>query len=236
MVQFQVGPPFNICVIKYIPVPLDQHDQLLGTEFSKNFTIEMREYYAPFIRKGRKIQLAKETWEYGVADSIPGAEWLGSGNNVVDVRAPQLDMDVKGLSVAKLGKESTEASFLQNLQKGADGYSTAWANRDWPTLKSIFVDPLEAKHRGTTNLHLLVIIRTKNDHGVYYGLLQAQPSPLNEEEFIGQMTQRAGRSVNIPMIDAEYGRTYICISKRRLEIRINTAGMMPYLKYSHNSN
>ena len=222
-------------MIKYYPVPITEHDTLLGADFSANFAAEMKEYYAPFIKKGRKIQLAKETWEYGVADSIPDADWLGSGNNVVDVKAPLLDMDVKGLSCSKLGKETTEASFLQNLAKGADGYSTAWANGDWATLKTIFVDPLETKHLGTNNLHLMVIVRTKNDHGVYYGLLKAEPNPLDQAQFLSEMTQHAGRSVRIPMIDEEFGRTYICISKRRLEIRINTEGFGPYLQFSHYS-
>jgi hypothetical protein len=195
----------------------------------------MRAYYAPFIAKGRKLQIAKETWEYGVADSIAGAVWHGAGNSVVDVRAPALDLDVKGLSVSRLGKESTEASFLQNLQKGADGYSTAWANKDWATLKQIFVDPLEAKHVGTTNLHLLVIVRTKEDDGVHYALLKAVPNPLDQAGFLANMSQYAGRSVSIPMMDAEFGRTYICISKRRLEIRVNTLGLAPFLKFSHYS-
>jgi hypothetical protein len=222
-------------MIKYIPVPLTEHDTLLGVDFSANFEREMRAYYAPFVAKGRKLQLAKETWEYGVTDSIPGAIWQGSGSSVVDVKAPLLDLDVKGLSVGKLGKESTEASFLQNLQKGADGYSVAWANKDWATLKSIFVDPLEAKHQGTNNLHLLVIVRSKGDDGVHYALLKAVPNPLDQTAFLANMTQHAGRSVSIPMIDSEYGRTYICISKRRLELRVNTLGLAPFLKFSHYS-
>lgn len=222
-------------MIKYVPVPLTEHDALLGANFSANFENEMRAYYAPFIAKGRKLQLAKETWEYGVTDSIPGAVWLGSGSNVVDVKAPMLDLDVKGLSVGKIGKESTEASFLQNLQKGADGYSTAWANKDWATLKSIFVDPLEAKHVGTNNLHLLVIVRNKEDNGVHYALLKAIPHPMDDATFLANMSQHAGRSVSIPMIDSEYGRTYICISKRRLEIRVNTLGLAQHLKFSHYS-
>lgn len=222
-------------MLRYIPVDIKQHDKLLGKDFSKNFAVEMAEYYAPFLKKGRKIQLAKETWEYGVADSIPGAEWIGSGNSVVDVVAPKLDLDVKGLSAQNLTKETTEASFLQNLQKGADGYSTAWSNKDWATLKSIFVDPLENKIQGTNNLHLLVIVRTKQDQGVHYGLLKAVPSELTNETFLEGMEQHAGRSVRIPMIDPEFGRTYICISKRRLEIRINCEGMAPYLQFSHYS-
>ena len=222
-------------MIKYEPVPLTEHDKLLGANFASNFAQEMKAYYAPFLAKGRKIQLAKETWEYGVADSIPGAQWVGSGNSVVDVSAPLCGLDVKGLSTSKIGKETTEASFLQNLQKGADGYSQAWHNKDWLTLKNIFVDPLDAKTNGINNLHLLVIVRTKQDHGVYYGLLQAVPSVLSDADFVAKMYQHAGRTVNVPIIDPEYGRTYICISKRRLELRINTEGFAQYLQFSHYS-
>lgn len=222
-------------MIKYEPVPLAEHDNLLGANFANNFAQEMKAYYAPFLAKNRKIQLAKETWEYGVADSIPGAVWCGSGNSVVDVTAPLCGLDVKGLSAKKLSKETTEASFLQNLQKGADGYSQAWHSKDWLTLKNIFVDPLDAKTNGINNLHLLVIVRTTEDHGVHYGLLKAVPSVLTEEEFVGKMFQHAGRTVNVPIIDPEYGRTYICISKRRLEIRIDTGGFGSYLKFSHYS-
>ena len=222
-------------MIKYEPVPLAEHDRLLGANFANNFAQEMKAYYAPFLAKNRKIQLAKETWEYGVADSIPGAEWCGSGNSVVDVSAPLCSLDVKGLSTSTLEKETTEASFLQNLQKGADGYSQAWHNKDWAALKSIFVDPLGAKTNGINNLHLLVIVRTKKDHAVHYGLLKSVPNNLTDEEFIAKMYQHAGRSVNVPIIDEQYGRTYICISKRRLELRIDCAGFSPYLMYSHHS-
>lgn len=221
-------------MIEYVPVPLSQHDAILGKDFSKNFTKEMSEYYAPFIKKGRKIQLAKETWEYGVADSIAGAEWVGSGSSVVDVRAPAVDLDVKGLSADKLGKVTTEASFLQNLQESADNYSSAWTNKDWATLKKIFVDPIIPKHAGTTNLHLLVIVRTKKDLGVHYALLKAVPNTLTDAQFIAGMKEH-GRVVDIPMMDPQYGRTYICKSKRRLEIRLDTKGMASFLQFSHYS-
>jgi hypothetical protein len=222
-------------MITFTPIPLSAHDALLGADFSANFTAEMKEYYAPFIRKGRKLQIAKETWEYGVADSIPGAEWIGSGNSVVDVRATTCDLDVKGISVDKLGKETTEASFLQNLKKGADGYSLAWENKDWTALKKIFVDPLTPKHTGLNNLHLLTIVRTKEDNGVYYALLKIDHTTLDDAQFIAEMVQQADSGVTLPMIDPKYGRTYICISKRRLEIRLDTEGMRPFLKFSHYS-
>ena len=222
-------------MIRFTPVPLEEHDALLGPNFSKNFAAEMADYYAPFIKKKRKIQIAKETWEYGVADSIPGSEWIGSGNSVVDVKALTCDLDVKGISVDDFGEETTEASFLQNLKKKANGYSIAWENKDWGELKRIFVDPLIQKHTGLNNLHLLAIVRTKNDHSVYYALLKIENTTLTDTQFISEMVQQAESGVDLPMIDRKYGRTYICISKRRLEIRLDTAGMAPFLKFSHHS-
>ena len=65
--------------------------------------------------------------------------------------------------------------------------------------------------------------------------VNAANSNLTEETFLESMHQHAGRSVSIPMIDSEYGRTYICISKRRLELRINCEGMKDFLVFSHYS-
>ena len=102
-------------MLKFTPVPITDHDSILGKDFNKNFAVEMQAYYAPFISKNRDIQVAKETWEYAVTDSITNAEWMGAGKNVIDVKAPIADLDVKGLSIGKItDKQSTEASFLQN--------------------------------------------------------------------------------------------------------------------------
>ena len=79
-------------------------------------------------------------------------------------------------------------------------------------------------------------MRTKKDHAVHYGLLKAAPNNLTDEEFVSLMHQYAGRSVSVPIIDSNIGRTYICISKRRLELRIDCENFAPYLKYSHRSN
>ena len=85
-------------MIKYEPVPISQHDELLGPDFSARFADQMRAYYKPYLNNGRDVILAKEAWEYAVADSIDGASWVGAGKNVIDVSAPNLDIDVKGIS------------------------------------------------------------------------------------------------------------------------------------------
>jgi hypothetical protein len=60
----------------YTPIDKKDHDAILGVGFNTSFAAEMAEYYAPFVTRKRDIQVAKETWEYAVADSIPDATWV----------------------------------------------------------------------------------------------------------------------------------------------------------------
>jgi hypothetical protein len=220
----------------YVPVPITEHAALLGPDFSKRFETEMREYYSPFIKKNRLIQIAKETWEYGVADSIDHAVWVGAGKNVVDVVAPGLEIDVKGISIGQLSNTlTTEASFLQNHKVENDGFVTLFKNQDYQALKQMFVDPWIEKVKGTNNLHLLAIVREKETNAVYYCLLRVVDSHLTDEQFVAQMALSNSRSVDVPLIDLQYGKTYIYISKRRLEIRLNCEGLKDYMVYSHHS-
>lgn len=221
-------------MIRFVPVPITDHDVILGKDFNKKFAKEMKSYYAPFVAKGRDIQVAKETWEYAVADSITGASWVGAGKNVVDVRAPNADLDVKGLSIGTItDNQTTEASFLQNNKQENDGFGKLFESKDFQALKEMFVDPMDKKIAGTNNLHLLGIIREKSTKKVYYCLLKVEPSNITDTDFLSQMTSEGKRSVALPMIDPEYGKTYIYIAKRRLEIRLNGSGLAPFLVLSH---
>ena len=222
-------------MIKFVPVPINEHEIILGKDFNSKFAKEMIEYYKPFVKKKRDIQVAKETWEYAVADSIDGAIWAGSGHNVVDVKTLNADLDVKGLSTndMKQYKLTTEASFLQNNKQATDGFVKLFENKDYKTLKEMFVDPLLKKHVGTNNLHLLTVIREKDTKKVYYCLLKVAGTTLSDEDFVTQMSMNGKRSVTMPMIDTTYGDTYLYIPKRRLEIRLNVQGLEPFLVYSH---
>lgn len=220
---------------EYVPVPLSEHDKLLGRNFSEKFSREMKTYYQPFVSKQRDIQIAKETWEYGVADSISNAQWVGAGKNVVDVKTPLMDIDVKGLSTTVIDKNmTTEASFLQNNKVENDGFANLFKKQDFGSLKKIFVDPLADKIKGTNNLHILAIIREKSTNDVYYTLLKVSKSTVTDHDFLAQMKPDAARSVSIPMINASFGKTYIYVPKRRLEIRLNCPGIRDYLVLSHN--
>ena len=221
-------------MIKFTPVPITDHDLILGKDFNKKFASEMKSYYAPFVMKGRDIQVAKETWEYAVADSIVGASWVGAGKNVVDVKSPIADFDVKGLSIGTItDNQTTEASFLQNNKQENDGFGKLFESKDFLALKEMFVDPMDKKIKGTNNLHMLAVIREKSTKNVYYCLLKVESSTLTDTEFLSQMTTEGKRSVSLPMIDPQYGKTYIYIAKRRLEIRLNGAGLSPFLVLSH---
>ncbi len=221
-------------MIKFSPVPISEHDSILGKDFNMNFAKEMKSYYAPFVAKGRDIQVAKETWEYAVADSILGASWVGAGKNVVDVKTPIADLDVKGISIGFISdNQTTEASFLQNNKQENDGFGKLFENKDYLALKEMFVDPMDTKILGTNNLHLLCVIREKTEKNVYYCLLKVETSTVTDSEFLTQMTIDGKRSVSLPMIDPTYGKTYIYIAKRRLELRLNGLGLNPFLVLSH---
>lgn len=221
-------------MIKFIPVPVNEHDAILGSNFNQLFAQEMQSYYSPFVAKNRDIQVAKETWEYAVADSIFNSEWCGAGKNVVDVKAPIADLDVKGISIGVItDSQTTEASFLQNNKQENDGFSKLFENKDFLALKQMFVDPMDDKIKGTNNLHLLSIIREKSTRKVYYCLLKVESNTISDIDFLSQMTIDGKRSVTLPMIDPTHGKTYIYIAKRRLEIRLNGEGLTPFLVYSH---
>jgi hypothetical protein len=221
-------------LIKYTPVPVSEHESILGKNFKTKFAAEMCAYYAPFQNKKRAIQVAKETWEYAVSDSIPKASWVGAGNYVADVRAPTADLDVKGLSIKSItNKQSSEASVLQNNKQENDGFGKLFESKDYKSLKTMFVDPIDEKIKDTNNLHLLAIVRETSTKKVYYSLLKVTKSNLNNKQFLDRMEVDGKRSISLPMIDPQFGYTYLYIAKRRIEIRLNCEGMKDYLVYSH---
>lgn len=221
-------------MIKYIPVPVSEHESILGKNFKNKFAKEMNAYYAPFQDKKRAIQVAKETWEYAVADSIPKAKWVGAGNNVADVQTPTADLDVKGLSIEKItNKQTSEASVLQNNRQENDGFGKLFESKDYKALKTMFVDPITDKIKDTNNLHLMAIVRERTTKKVYYGLLKVEKTDFTNKQFLDKMVVDGKRSIALPMIDPQYGDTYLYIAKRRIEIRLNAEGMKDFLVYSH---
>ena len=221
-------------MIFYEPVSIDEHSSILGKHFNEKFSDEMYAYYKPFIDKNRPIQLAKETWEYAVADSIPDGQWVGAGKNIIDVETPNAQIDVKGLSTNSLTTMTTEASILQNNKHENDNFASLFKSEDYTGLKEMFVDPFVEKTSQTDKLYIFCSIRDKKNKNVYYSLLRKVNKVNNN--FISDMYMDAKRSVSVPMIDPEIGKTYLYIPKRRLEIRLNMKGMIKYCVKSHNYN
>jgi hypothetical protein len=221
-------------MLKYIPVPVSEHDTILGVDFSRKFAKEMHDYYAPFVKKKRKVQLAKETWEYAVTDSIPQAQHAGSGNSMIDVVTPTANIDVKGLSIKSLKTGlTTEASFLQILKKSGDTINTLFESNNFQGLKTMFVDAWLAKASRVSNVYLFVVVRESHTKRVNYCLFRTEPNDLTEAEFVQDMTVKGERGVNVPLIDSKFGSTYINVAKRRLELRVNPGNLSDYLVYSH---
>lgn len=220
-------------MLKYIPVPITDHDTILGADFNKKFEAIMRDFYKPYLNLGWDPDLSKTTWERIVALCVDNAKWVGAGKNVVDVETSTADIDVKSLSVEELSGLTTEASFLQNNKRKNDHFMKLFESNDFRALKEMFVDLWLDKVAGTDNLHLLAIIREKKHKTVSYCLLKLEDDGLTEADFISKMQVSGERSVDVPMIDPQYGKTYIYISKRRLEIRLNTEGLKDYIVYSH---
>jgi hypothetical protein len=219
-------------MIKYEPVPISQHDELLGIDFSERFATQMKSYYQPYLNNDRNVILAKEVWEYAVADSIDDGVWVGSGNNTIDVSTPKLDIDVKGISCLKMSSITTEASILQNNKEKSDNAMSLFKAGDFVQLKEMFLDPFVAKTEKNKNLHVLACVRDKELKQVWYCLLKVVP--YNNPNLITEMKRGYGkRSIIVPFIDEEFGRTYLYISKRRLEIRLNMKTMQKYSVMSH---
>ena len=221
-------------MIFYEPVPKSQHEHLLGKDFNKRFANEMHAYYSPFLNKGRPVQIAKETWEYAVADSIDNAEWVGAGKNIIDVKAPNLEIDVKGLSCSTMKNTTTEASILQNNKLENDNFASLFENQNYNALKDMFVEPFVAKIKATNNLHVLCAVREKKTQKVHYCLLKVVQK--ENPNFVKEMFMDAKRSVSVPMIDPKYGKTYLYIPKRRLEIRLKMDKMSDFSVFSHSIN
>lgn len=219
-------------VIKITPVPISDHASLLGEHFAYKFAVEMQSYYKPFVLKNRSVQLAKETWEYAVADAVPDAEWIGAGKNIIDVLTPKIQIDVKGISCENLTGKTTEASILQNNKMENDNVLSLFENKDIDALKKMFIDPYVDKVSAADNLHILAAVRIKKTKEVYYCLLKVDI--IENETFMDSVELQGRRSVLMPMIDPKYGNTCLYLPKRRLEMRLDMRGLREFCVYSHN--
>lgn len=212
---------------QFIPIPIEEHNNILGASFANTFALIVEELLVPLRKYGFKEEFNKQLWEEIVAISIPGATWCGAGNNVVDVKTPIADLDVKGLSAKTTASISTEASYMQNLKQVNNNFMESVNNGDFADLFAKFVAPLDVKLKDTNNLHIFALLRI--DGSIYYALLKVEKSELSEEEFIKLMHMKSNGAIYVPMIADKNGVTTFNIAKRRLELRLNCKGLLPYM-------
>lgn len=219
--------------VKFLPVPHSNHKKLLGENFSSRFHNEMKSYYKPFLDKNRDVQLAKETWEYAVADSMPQGVWQGAGTSSIDVRSGNNVFDVKGLSCRGWGGFTTEASLLQSLNSQTDNCQDLFEQQNFTQIHDMFIDSYIEKISQYKNFYLFCIFRNHLGNGhteVHYCLLKPK---IEKSDANYVLTAWNSRAVDIPLIDPNLGKTYVYIPKRRLEIRLNSSGISDYSVYSH---
>jgi hypothetical protein len=229
----RVPPPVSKFTVKFLPVCHHEHEKILGEKFSSNFHREMKSYYEPFLSKNRDVQLAKETWEYAVADSMCQGVWQGAGHSSIDVSSGDNVFDVKGLSCRGWGGLTTEASLLQSLNSKTDNCQELFEQQNYSLIHDMFVDSYRDKISEYKNFYLFCIFRNhlKNNHTeVHYCLLKPTITLCDSDYVLKSWNSRA---VDIPLIDSEIGKTYVYIPKRRLEIRLNSVGISDYSVYSH---
>jgi len=210
-----------------VPMSVGEINQLVGTDFVKNFQKEIDEMLAP-LRKhlalGRPLSLGKETWEYAVADSIPGAEWAGAGNSIIDVRINQdVGFDVK--SVGKgLGNKSGEASMFQTYEGHTDN---SFSNQDSAMLWKTFVEGWYKKVITVKDYYLLVIIKDKNYNCSMCGFKRTGDIPAFDPNF-GTFLTETGRASKgtwtiTQLADPSLLHTIVIKNKKRMEMRVRPA-------------
>jgi hypothetical protein len=209
------------------PMLVEEINQLVGTDFVKNFQKEIDEMLAP-LRKhlalGRPLSLGKETWEYAVADSIPGAEWAGAGNSIIDVRlSKDIGFDVK--SVGKgAGNKSGEASMFQTYEGHTD---SSFSNQDSALLWKTFVEGWAKKVKTVQDYYLLVIVKDKSYNCGMCGFKRVGEIPEFDPSF-GTFLTETGRASKgtwtiSQIADPNLLHTIVIKNKKRLEMRLRPA-------------
>jgi hypothetical protein len=171
--------------------------------------------------KGRPFQIAKEAWEYALADATEwnGGQWVGHGNNPEDVRVGDKKYDVKGLG-GKWTTTSGEASVKQTLSASAridesfleEDSSMLWDGVVSPWMQKVnnggeYFVTIFWRNKETLSIRLVMFRLEKNNFPVY-----------NAEgcEFNKSKTQMLINNI----VDPEQAKLYILRSKHRMEMRI----------------
>jgi|TARA_B110000305_G_C19364390_1_gene601129 hypothetical protein len=171
--------------------------------------------------KGRPFQIAKEAWEYALADATAwnGGEWAGHGNAPEDVRVGDKKYDVKGLG-GKWTSTSGEASVKQSLSASAR-IDESFLENDSKNLWAGIVTPWIEKINTGGEYYVTVFWRHKETLAVRLVMFRLDTNNLPEYtldscEFNKTNTQMIINNI----VDPEQAKLYILRSKHRMELRI----------------
>ena len=197
---------------------------VVGEQTITNLGSELERRIGPCRRdlaKGRPFQIAKEAWEYALADATEwnGGEWVGHGNNPEDVRMGNKKFDVKGLG-GKWTATSGEASVKQTLSASAridesfleHNSLNLWQGVVEPWMEKVFVNDeyyVTVFWRNKQSLDIrLVMFAVDHDHKPTY---DKQSCVFNKSSTMMELTN---------IVDPEQARMYVLRSKHRMEMRI----------------
>ena len=190
-----------------------------------NLEVELERRIGPARRdlaKGRPFQIAKEAWEYALADALEwkGGEWAGHGNNPEDVRVKdELFYDVKGLS-GKWTSTSSEASIKQSL-KTEFRIDENFQTEDSQGLWNSTVDPWIQKVFDKDNYYVTVFWRHNKDLNIRLVMFRIENAnvPVYDPVYCSFNKNKTTMDV-LNIVDPEYAKIYVLKSKKRMELRI----------------
>lgn len=207
------------------PMTADEIRNNLDQKTLNNLEVELERRIGPArqdLAKGRPFQIAKEAWEYALADSLEwkGGEWVGHGNNPEDVRVnDQIHYDVKGLS-GKWTATSSEASIKQSL-KTEFRIDENFQNENSKALWDSTVEPWIEKVFSKSNYYVTVFWRHSKDLNIRLVMFRIDNTlvPLyDSEKCVFNKSQSTMDVLNI--VDPEHAKIYVLKSKKRMELRI----------------
>jgi len=198
-------------------------DNLLPTTI-QNLKTELHYRIYPCKRdldKGRPFQIAKEAWEYILADATEwnGGEWVGHGNNPEDVRVGDMKYDVKGLG-GKWTTTSGEASVKQTLSASAR-IDESFLAQDSEMLWSGVVAPWMDKVNNGGEYFLTVFWRHKETLSIRLVMFRLSPDYLPVYDPSGCEFNKTSTQMLINnIVNPEQAKLYVLRSKHRMEVRI----------------
>lgn len=207
------------------PMTADEICNKLEQTTLDNLKIELERRIGPARRdleKGRPFQIAKEAWEYALADALEwkGGQWVGHGNNPEDVRVNENEFfDVKGLSGSWTGN-SSEASIKQSLKtefRIDENFVTENSQELWNST----VEPWITKIFDKDNYYVTVFWRHNKSLDIRLVMFKIDISkmPTYDKQYCDFNKNKSAMDV-LNIVDPEQAKIYVLKSKKRMELRI----------------